>query len=166
MNRTRILTASLGVLLLLVLTTCATTDSGKTPAADFADYQGWTKVNTETITDDVTAMLGSAHEGNKGFREVYVNGAGEAVALGKASYPFPEGTIVVKEAYKESSGKKGSLSNMTIMVKREGGYDPDNGDWEYIMTSPDKAVQMQGKLGMCIDCHAAAFDSDFVFTKR
>jgi hypothetical protein len=151
---------------LFLLAACATTDAGKTSAADFADYQGWTKVNTETITGDVTAMLGSAHEGNKGFREVYVNAAGEAVALGRAAYPFPEGTVVVKESYKDSGGSKGALANLTIMAKRESGYDSDNGDWEYIMASPSQSVQMQGKLTMCSDCHAAAFDSDYVFTKR
>ena len=161
-----ILTLALTALLVFTLATCASTDAGKTPVADFADYQSWTKINTETITGDISAMLGSAHEGNKGFREVYVNETGEAAALGNAAYPFPEGTIVVKESYKDAGGSKGSLANLTIMVKRDGGYDSDNGDWEYLMASPAKAVQMQGKLGMCIDCHAAAYDSDFVFTKR
>ena len=68
------------------------------------------------------------------------------------------------EAY--SSRGKGDLANLTIMVKREGGYDPENGDWEYLMTTATKAVRMQGNLGMCIGCHSAAYDSDYVFTKR
>ena len=95
MSKGSLITIALCAVLFVVLATCATTDADKTPVADFADYQSWTKINTATITGDVTAMLGSAHEGTKGFREVYVNGAGEAVALGSASYPFPAGTIVV-----------------------------------------------------------------------
>ena len=166
MSKISVLTMVLCAVLFIVLAACATTDAGKTQPTEFAGYKSWTKINTQTITGDTTSALGSAHEGTKGFREVYVNGAGEAVALGKAPYPFPEGTIMVKEAYKDSGGNKGSLANLTIMVKREGGYDADNGDWEYLMTSPGMAVGMQGKVGMCIGCHVAAFDTDYIFTRR
>ena len=150
----------------LGLVMCATTDVNKTETGAFEGYESWTKVNTETITGDTTSALGSAHEGTMGFREVFVNTAGETVALGKASYPFPEGSILVKEAYKNSGGNKGALSNLTIMVKREAGYDPDNGDWEYLMTNAAKSIQRQGPLDMCIGCHSAASSTDFVFTKR
>ena len=163
--KNRIFAFSILAIVILGLVTCASTDAMKTQAAEFED-QSWTKINAETITGDTTGALGTAHEGNKGFREVYVNKVGEAVALGKVSYPFPEGSMVVKESYKDSSGKKGDLSNLTIMVKREMGYDPDNGDWEYIMTNPARDVQAQGALGMCINCHKAAADSDYIFTKR
>lgn len=166
MNKVRILRMVILGILIMGLATCASTDATKTKAMDFANYQNWTKVNSETITGDVSGALGSAHEGTQGFREVYVNMTGEAVSLGKTAYPYPEGTILVKESFKDSGGKKGDLANITIMVKREGGFDSGNGDWEYLMTNQAKAVQMQGALGMCINCHAQASDSDFVFTKR
>jgi hypothetical protein len=162
----RLVAAAFAVALATALVACVT-GGDRTPVAEFADYQTWTRVNTETITGDVTAMLGRAHEGNEGFREVYVNELGRPVALGGTALPYPAGTILVKESLgADGTGSKGELSNLTIMVKREGGYDPDNGDWEYVMTTPATLVRMQGKLGMCINCHAAARDSDFVFTRR
>ncbi len=159
--------AAILAIALMSLATCASTDADKTGVADFNNYENWTKINQETITGDLTDFLGSAHEGPSGFREVYVNDAGESVGLGQVDFPYPEGTIVVKESFApDSSGKKGNLTGLTIMVKREAGYDPDNSDWEYLMTSADGAVQMQGKVGMCIDCHTGAYDTDYVFTYR
>ena len=167
MNRSKIISMTVAVASLLVLMTCATTDADRTPAAAFDGYQNWTMVNMATIAGDATGVLGSAHEGAAGFREVYVNEIGRSVALEEADYPFPEGTVVLKEAYRaDGSGNKGALSNLTIMVKRESEYDPENGDWEYIMTTSTGAVQAQGKLQMCIGCHWAASDTDFVFTRR
>jgi len=163
---TRLMSAAAIAALSIALTACMSAGDG-TPVAQFADYQGWTRVNTQTITGDVTGTLGSAHEGTQGFREVYVNEAGRVVALGDSSPPFPAGTILVKESHKaDGNGAKGDLANLTIMVKREAGYDAANGNWEYVMTTPAKSVRMQGKLGMCINCHAAAESSDFVFTRR
>lgn len=129
----------------------------------FSDYMSWTKVNRETITGDATGVLGPAHEGAKGFREIYVNDLGKPVYFGEMAYPFPVGTIIVKESYNEDNGMKGILKNLTVMVKKTSGYDPANGDWEYIMASPTFDVMDQGKIGMCIGCHSAEKDKDFTF---
>lgn len=156
----------LSVLTLLLITVWAcSTSSGleKTPAGSFADYKGWQKVNAETITGDMTGMLGGVHEGERGFREVYVNAIGAATSSGAAPLPYPEGTVLVKEAYEEKDGGKGPFAGLTVMVKRSGTYDPDNGNWEYLLLSPRGNVTMQGKVGMCIGCHAAAYN-DSVFT--
>ena len=139
-------------------------DTNATDPGMFADYTSWTKVNAESITGDTTGALGKAHEGTKGIREVYVNSAGEAVSFGNAAFPYPVGSIIVKESYKAEGGAKGGLSNSTIMIKRESGYDSENGDWEYAMLTAKGKVQSQGALGTCTGCHSAAADSDYVFT--
>ncbi|GAA0793202.1 cytochrome P460 family protein [Marinobacterium sediminicola] len=67
------------------------------------------------------------------------------------------------------------LQAVTIMLKREAGYDADNGDWFYVkydargnvMKNP-KGIALAGRVakGMptgCIACHQAAEGSDFVF---
>lgn len=138
-------------------------DTNPTKSSQFADYQSWTKVNSQTITGDVTGFLGAAHERAKGFREIYVNGTGKPVEFGEALYPYPEGTIIVKESYADNKGSKGELSNLTVMVKRESGYSSDYGDWEFIMAEPDGTITRQGRLSMCIQCHAKGQDKDFTF---
>ncbi|MCF6334538.1 MAG: cytochrome P460 family protein [Spirochaetales bacterium] len=138
-------------------------DATPTQTSEFINYSSWAKVNAETITGDVTGVLGAAHERSKGFREIYVNEIGLPVESGEEDYPFPEGTIIVKESFKNDKGSKGALSNLTVMVKRESGYSPDYGDWEYIITKPDGAIAQQGTLSVCIKCHARGEDKDYTF---
>jgi hypothetical protein len=154
-----------GTVLCLMLVASLSFAQEKTAVSDYSDYQSWTKINAQTITGDVTGLLGRAHQAAKGFREVYVNKTGEDVAMGRKPYPFPAGTIIVKESYKPKGGGKGKLASVTVMVKREPGYDASNGDWEYINTSAELKVKGQGKISSCIVCHAAA-ENDFIFTER
>jgi hypothetical protein len=156
------------VLLAAVLLACASTgsDSNATTVDAFADYTGWSKVNAATITGDTTGSLGPAHGGRSGFREVYVNSAGKPVSDGAAGLPYPMGTIVVKETYKDAGGQKGALKDITVMVKREAGYDAINGDWEYLNVSNTLKIKAQGPIKMCINCHASAMVDDYVFTSN
>jgi len=159
-------TLFLVLLLTILLAGCASgSDPNATGVETFADYQSWTRVNSEPITSDTTGSLGLAHEGTKGIREVYINDTGKAVSTGSADYPYPAGSIIVKEAFtSDGAGNKGALSSITVMVKREAGYDAENGDWEYVNVRPDLRVRAQGRIGMCIKCHGAAVLDDFVFT--
>ena len=162
----RIVSSCVLIAAIIFLASCATAgsdDPNATPVGAYSEYGSWSKVNAVTVTGDETGVLGSAHEGSAGFREVYVNGTGGAVSSGSAALPYPAGAIIVKESYKNSGGSKGDLTSITIMVKRESGYDAENGNWEYIMLTPKMKVQGQGRLSGCISCHLAA-DNDFVFT--
>jgi hypothetical protein len=78
------------------------------------------------------------------------------------SEPMPVGAVVVKEKYGYASGP---LVAYALMIKREPGYDPENGDWQYAYVSlsrPDKTVT-EGRLKSCIDCHAGAKAKDYLF---
>ncbi|WP_255611473.1 hypothetical protein [Marinobacterium arenosum] len=67
------------------------------------------------------------------------------------------------------------LQAVTIMLKRESGYDAENQDWFYVKYGPDgsiltnpKGAKLAGRVakGMptgCIACHKAAPGGDFVF---
>lgn len=77
--------------------------------------------------------------------------------------PAPVGTIVVKE--KLSSIKSaGDLVAYGVMIKREKGYDPGHGDWEYgyVSVQPEKPAS-RGRLSNCRSCHAGAKGSDYLF---
>ena len=67
------------------------------------------------------------------------------------------------------------LKTVTIMFKRESGYDPKNGDWFYVKYNPQgkvltnpKGVALAGRIGTpgvggCIGCHIGAPGKDLVF---
>jgi hypothetical protein len=82
--------------------------------------------------------------------------------VGLPSFTAPVGAVSIKSF--EAGGAKG----LAVMVKKERGYDPENGDWLYEMRSAEGAVQsrggkpMSGKIAMCVECHAAAADKDYL----
>ena len=147
-------------LVVVLFLSCGTPDPNAAAVSDFEGYASWTKVNAQPITGDTTGDLGRAHEAAQGFREVYVNRIGEAGFSGSGE--FPEGTIVVKESFNESDGQKGDLTAITVMVKREDGFDSENGNWEYVNVSADLKIRGQGAIRSCIVCHDKA-DSDYIF---
>jgi hypothetical protein len=72
---------------------------------------------------------------------------------------FPEGSLIVKE---KVSRDDGSPRGFTGMWKREKGYFPECGDWEFFTVdgATTKIVE-RGKLTRCASCHED-FQGDFV----
>jgi hypothetical protein len=77
-----------------------------------------------------------------------------------ARTPVPVGTVVVKE--KLADEKVVAVGTMT---KREPGYDPDHGDWEYGYRElkPDAPPAAAGKIDSCIACHRIASQKDYLY---
>lgn len=50
------------------------------------------------------------------------------------------------------------------MIKREKGFSPETGNWEYAVVdgSLEKLMKRQ-KKGACATCHASAYATDFVY---
>jgi hypothetical protein len=94
---------------------------------------------------------------------VYVNNAGRKAMFAKELKRFPEGSIIVKEKIENSSEGRTPLL-YTIMTKRESGYNPAVGDWEFSVVSGNGTqLEASGKLENCQACHITKSDSDFVF---
>ncbi len=73
---------------------------------------------------------------------------------------FPEGAMLVKEKLNQ---KQDGAELFTGMVKREKGYNPEGGDWEYFLVDgAAEKVTDRGLLKNCIDCHAKYKEQDFV----
>jgi Cytochrome P460 len=91
---------------------------------------------------------------------VYVTQKGrDTMMSGKGVYP--KGTIILKQKFKDEAGTKTAL--FTGMLKREKGYDPEVGDWEFfVLNSEATAVRQARNIQSCIDCHAPFRASDFV----
>lgn len=92
----------------------------------------------------------------------YVNDLGHD-AITSAAGAMPASAIIVKENYMPD----GTLAAITTMYKVEG-YNPEVGDWHWVKFLPDGSVDAdgmaQGKVEMCIGCHGAKADNDYVFT--
>ncbi len=88
----------------------------------------------------------------------YVNGPAREAILARRGR-MPAGAIVVKENYRPDR----TLAAITVMWKVPG-YNPDAGDWFWAKYAPDGAVQAQGRVAGCINCHRAAADNDYLYT--
>jgi hypothetical protein len=97
------------------------------------------------------------------YVRVYVKGKkGEKEFLTRKKPKFPVGTVIVKEKLADPKATTPEL--MTVMVKREKGYDSDAGDWEYLVVSGDGTkIQRQGKLENCRSCHLKVKEYGYVF---
>ncbi len=71
---------------------------------------------------------------------------------------FPVGSVLIKENY----NKQHKLVNITAMMKSPG-YDAADHNWVMANYSPSGKVIAFGKIQACIDCHAIAAKTDFVF---
>jgi hypothetical protein len=94
---------------------------------------------------------------------VRVNPTG--LAQFKAGEAVPVGTVVIKEKYPEYDPNARPVA-IAAMIKREAGYDPDHGDWEYAFEqlSPEQERKtVRGKLDNCIECHKGTRSKDYLF---
>jgi hypothetical protein len=103
------------------------------------------------------------------------------IRSGKGSYPV--GAFILKEKLSarnnkslsktnDNSGNKARTSSVkelaepalfTAMLKREKGYNPTCGDWEFITISGDaKEITSRGKTESCMNCHRGHKETDFV----
>src|SRR5262249_42735742 len=126
--------------------------------SEIRGYQNWTRVNREpAIMDAATAVMcaravktQNPHQ-NK-FIAVYVNDVGKHAMLFEKRPRFPEGTIIVKQ--KLATPNSTEPEALTAMIKRGPGYNPEGGDWEYLVVGGSGAIISRGKNESCQKCHS------------
>lgn len=127
--------------------------------ADVAGYTQWLKLNADPIPP---VPGGDPHNGTK---NVYVNQTRDTIAPnGTQQFPYPDGSIVVKDAIRPG---KDFIGLIAIMRKKDG-VNPDHNDWEfieYVRNAADAEFRVIAKDGVCWGCHARVKDIDYVFTK-
>ncbi len=104
------------------------------------------------------------------YRDIY-SGIGEKENVDVGTI-FTKGTFM-----KHADGSKGALQVTFAMIKREEGYYPVGGDFEYVMMPfnadndygtnpngmlPDEGSEMRGQLANCASCHAKVDEYLFV----
>lgn len=126
---------------------------------DVAGYTQWLKLNADPIPP---APGGDPHNGTK---NVYVNKTREDIAPnGEQQFPYPDGSIVVKEANRPGKDYVGLIA----IMRKKAGVDPDHNDWEfieYVRNAPDAEFSVIARDGVCWGCHARVEDIDYVFTE-
>lgn len=150
-------------------------DNRQKPDADsliFAKYYKWKRVTPklESAAGGGTSICSPVPGTNAGlagpesFFNVYADKNAELAFSRPASTPFPEGAMIVKELF--ATNKKGADSRTLLaMVKRDEGFDPAHGDWEFLALRRLKQpiIVERGKIAHCHSCHDKAKAQDFVF---
>src|SRR5262245_16630869 len=142
--------------------------AGPTPAGFPIDYAGWPSLTAEPVAVEprVFTYCRIAPEAEvlgphfAPFVRYYADRA-NAASFRAGTFPVPVSTMIVKEKYWEMDGK---LHAVAAMIKREAGYDPAHGDWEYVYTTlGDQPVTQRGTLESCIACHRIKKEQDFLY---
>ena len=142
----------------------------KAPAGpeQWEGFKSWKKITKEPNTGDPTGFLSKKHGGVKAYRDIFVNSVG-AEAYENKKFPLPEGTVIVKESFKnEATWKAQSKPELTVMVKLATNSNPDTGDWKWYMGASGSekmsGTGMDTKWGkFCGSCHAYGMQADFTF---
>lgn len=149
-------------------------------------YTSWKEVTQVPVEmDPVVAMLcrpllpserktampvrGTQGPHEKKYIRVFVNDIGAQQMMTRKNPQFPVGSVIVKQKLplKKSKSKIRKVSTnpelLTVMIKREAGYDKANGDWEYLVTDgAGKQESQRGQLESCQGCHKPFEKTDYV----
>lgn len=137
---------------------------------ELAAYKSWNLVNPQPVKmDEQVAMMCAplfprriANPHAEKFLSVYVNEAGRHAMLSERWPKFPQGSLIVKEKLDGKASPTPEL--LTAMLKRESGYDPKNGDWEYfVLDGTATKIVERGQLESCQSCHTARKNTDYIF---
>jgi hypothetical protein len=103
-------------------------------------------------------FVSRGHFAGRWKAETRMNGAAETIYANLVpSSRFPPGALLV-EMHREPS----SAGPIFAMLKRDAGFFPEGGDWEYVVTDSQGWIEDRGALALCARCHAEA-KADWVF---
>lgn len=138
---------------------------------EIRDYKTWTRVNPQPVNmDAAVAQLCAAPTGPRAANKnphlnklitVYVNEIGRRAMVEERVPKFPQGSVIVKEKLSAPDSTQPEL--LTVMIKREKGFNPESGDWEYMVTNgAGTEVQARGRISSCQACHEMNRNTDYV----
>jgi Cytochrome P460 len=93
---------------------------------------------------------------------VYVNELARKAYVASPTPVFPVGSVLVREKLMRLNATKPQV--LTVMIKREKGFNPAGGDWSFLaIDGAGTKVHQRKKKGSCLECHQGAMSRDFVF---
>lgn len=153
------------------------------------DYRQWTLITPQAVYMEPTVSAlcmpdpirsDHANPHTPAYFRVFVNDKGKAAMQAKKPQTFPIGSVIVKEKFnttgpiqklwdtgKPDATKPKSFDKpnlLTVMVKREKGFDSKNGDWQYYTASGSKKPNSKDlPVSHCQSCHQQVKDKDYTF---
>lgn len=137
-------------------------------------YKSWVRVNPKPLKlpaalnvlcaapPSASRIDASNNPHGQKYFTVYVNDVGQPAMTAQAKPHFPQGSIIVKEKLPDERATAPEL--LTVMIKREAGFNPQSGDWEYLVFDGTATkIAGRGKLESCQSCHAMNKATDYVF---
>jgi len=129
-------------------------------------------------------LVGAKISGNAPYKGVHPHGAVLTTDTSTVKIGAYEGQVIVKKNFRGedvsidgvNADPARYLKSVTVMYKREAGYDPENMDWFWAKYKPDgvlfqndKGMQLAGRVAKgkpvgCIACHTAAPGGDYIYT--
>ena len=108
--------------------------------------------------DEPDTSTGGKH-GFASFSVIYVNAIGRQPMMVRRGGSFPVGSTIVREKLLRPDAAPELLA---VMIKREPGFSPKGGDWEFLILDGDAGrVRSREKTGGCVKCHSRT--EGFVF---
>jgi hypothetical protein len=145
-----------------VSTGATSSDAGARAAARISADAGVPADFEATFTKlNATRFVSSGHADGRWDVDVYVNDLGKNVFAAERT-PVPAGTKLLKVHFERPGAKRGPIM---MMEKREPGFDPEHGDWRYVVLSSTGEVVKDGPAGICAGCHDDA-PHDHLFRVR
>lgn len=142
--------------------------------ASINEYRSWQRVNPTPVRMHVQVAVACAaaippripagpdNPHRDKYITVWVNPQGADAMMGQRSPDFPAGSVIVKEKLASRDSDLPEL--LTVMIKREQGYNPECGDWEFMaVDGSGKTVQSRGKISSCQGCHEGLPENDYIF---
>jgi hypothetical protein len=168
---------SLSALVIALLSGCSASPQSSTPFAEDGssmsegiDYTSWAAFTPQPIRVPEKAFLDCRATPEQVARgphfapavHVFANPIAFSAIRSGPTGTMPVGSVVVKEKWWNEWASQPSA--YAAMVKREAGYDPDNGDWEYVYVQLDGERRVQrGRINNCIVCHQGAASRDYLY---
>ena len=127
----------------------------------------WVTNGCYPITQDTIDNFAKVHGPHAiALISVYMNKMAANAYRQQTEYPL--GSIIVKQKSlkgdRSDDGKKVVARKTGVggMIKRQSGYDPTHGNWEYFYYETLDSITA-GRVQNCIGCHEKASKSDYVF---
>jgi hypothetical protein len=176
----------------IFLTACKDQQGEEILSSDETQNNIITEVFNQEILDNAVLVVQNSDLGITGnpfgtrFAAAEINSIRDISTNKRTNERIRAGHVFVIKSFQNQNGQKGQLINIHIMVKRENGFNPTGGDFEYINIdfdpTTDYAQHPNGELpaltdtanrGLditrfaCVNCHRhSSTNGDFLFTDK
>ena len=170
-------------LLVGLVSGCATTDSGEQAVTPFGGEDSVAYAGALWASLTGSNLVGPGALTAKPYQGTHPHGAVLVTFEAQIGVDGHTGIAIIKNNYAGETVSEASVANdpaqnldaVTVMFKRETGYDPENGDWFWAKYKTDGSLHAnpngvllagrvaKGKPKGCIACHKLAPGGDYVF---